>query len=96
MVEAIARSNGETVRIHGAEAARCCRLSTQVPTALVCHTSVSIRTITVARRHRQVRVRRVTLDYRPFNDEFDPFAEGASRTRTGRVQRGKDRRTWVI
>ena len=26
----------------------------------------------------------VTLDYRAFDDEFDPFAEGASRTRIGR------------
>ena len=48
VVEAIARSNGETVQIHGAEAARRFRLSTQVPTAPVFHTSASSRTIRVA------------------------------------------------
>ena len=48
VVEAIARSNGETVQIHGAEAARRFRLSTQVPTAPVFHTSASSRTLTVA------------------------------------------------
>ena len=48
VVEAIARSNGETVQIHGAEAARRFRLSTQVPTAPVFHTNASTRTIRVA------------------------------------------------
>ena len=48
VVEAIARSNGETVQIHGAEAARRFKLSTQVPTAPVFHTSASTRTILVA------------------------------------------------
>ena len=48
VVEAIARSNGETVQIHGAEAARRFGLSTQVPTSPVFHTSGSSRTIRVA------------------------------------------------
>ena len=48
VVETIARSNGETLQIHGAEAARRFRLSTQVPTAPVFHTSASTRTIRVA------------------------------------------------
>ena len=43
----IARSNGETVQVHGAEAARRFRLSTQVPTAPVFHTSASSRTIRI-------------------------------------------------
>ena len=47
VVEAIARSNGETVQVHGAEAARRFRLSTQVPTAPVFHTSASSRTIRI-------------------------------------------------
>ncbi len=47
VVEAIARSNGETVQVHGAEAARRLRLSTQVPTGPVFHTSASSRTIRV-------------------------------------------------
>ena len=47
MVEAIARSTGETVQVHGAEAARRLRLSTQVPTAPVFHTSASSRTIRI-------------------------------------------------
>ena len=47
VVEAIARSNGETVQIHGAEAARRFGLSTQVPTAPVFHTSASSRTIRI-------------------------------------------------
>ena len=76
MVEVIARGNGETVQIHGAEAAGRCRLSTQVPTALVFHTSVSIRTITVAGVTVRSEYVDVTLDYRHFNDEFDPTACG--------------------
>ena len=47
VVEAIARNNSETLQIHGAEAARRFRLSTQVPTAPVFHTSGSTRTIRV-------------------------------------------------
>ena len=47
VVEIIARSNGETIQIHGAEAARRFRLSTQVPAAPVFHTSASSRTITI-------------------------------------------------
>ena len=47
VVEAIARKNGETLQIHGAEAARRFRLSTQMPTAPVFHTSGSTRTIRV-------------------------------------------------
>ena len=47
VVEAIARSNGETVQVHGAEAAKRFRLSTQVPTAPVFHTSASSRTIRI-------------------------------------------------
>ncbi len=48
VIEAIARNNGETVQVHGAEAARRFKLSTQVPTAPVFHTSASSRTIRVA------------------------------------------------
>ncbi len=48
VVEAIARENGETLQIHGAEAARRFRLTTQVPIAPVFHTSGSTRTIRVA------------------------------------------------
>ncbi len=48
VVEEIARNNGETLQIHGAEAARRFRLTTQVPTAPVFHTSGSTRTIRVA------------------------------------------------
>ncbi len=48
VVEVIARGNGETVQIHGAEAARRFGLSTQVPTAPVFHTSASSRTFVVA------------------------------------------------
>ena len=47
-VKAIARKNGETVQIHGAEAARRFGLSTQVPMAPVFHTSASTRTVRVA------------------------------------------------
>ena len=48
VVEEIARNNGETLQIHGTEAARRFRLCTQVPTAPVFHTSGSTRTIRVA------------------------------------------------
>ncbi len=45
VVQAIAKHNGETVQIHGAEAARRFGLSTQVPSAPVFHTSASSRPI---------------------------------------------------
>ena len=45
VVKAVVHSSGETVQVHGAEAARRLRLSTQVPTAPVFHTSASSRTI---------------------------------------------------
>ena len=47
VVETIARSNGETIQIHGAEAARRFGLTTQVPTAPLFHTSASSRTIRI-------------------------------------------------
>ncbi len=47
VVEAIARNNGETVQVHGAEAARRLGLSTQVPTTPVFNTSASSRTIRI-------------------------------------------------
>ena len=49
VVEAIARNKGETVQVHGAEAARRFKLSTQAPTAPVFHTSASTRTIRIAK-----------------------------------------------
>jgi len=48
VVETIAHNNGETLQIHGAEAARRFGLTTQVPIAPVFHTSGSSRTIRVA------------------------------------------------
>jgi len=45
VVETIARRNGETIQIHGAEAARRFGLTRQIPTAPVFHTSASSRTI---------------------------------------------------
>ena len=47
VVRVIARGNGETLQIHGAEAARRFRLTTQAPTAPVFHTSASSRTIRI-------------------------------------------------
>ena len=47
VVRTIARDNGETVQVHGAEAARRLGLSTQAPTTLVFHTSASSRTIRI-------------------------------------------------
>ena len=47
VVETIARGNRETLQIHGAEAARRFKLTTQVPTAPVFHTSGSTRTIRI-------------------------------------------------
>ena len=46
-VMAIAKKNGEIVQVHGAEAARRFKLSTQVPTLPVYYTSGSSRTIQV-------------------------------------------------
>ncbi len=47
VIQAIARDNGETVQVHGAEAARRLGLSTQVPTVPVFHTSASSRSIRI-------------------------------------------------
>ena len=47
VVRAIARDNGETVQVHGAEAARRLRLSTQAPMDPVYHTSASSRPIRI-------------------------------------------------
>ena len=47
VVKTIAESNGETIQVHGAEAARRFKLSTQVPTQPVYYTSGSSRTITI-------------------------------------------------
>ena len=47
VVRTIARDNGETVQVHGAEAARRLGLSTQVPMAPVFHTSASSRSIRI-------------------------------------------------
>ena len=49
VVEAIARNNGETVQVHGAEAVRRFRLSTQVPTEPVFYTSASSRAIRITK-----------------------------------------------
>ena len=47
VVQAIARDNGETIQIHGAEAARRFGFSTQVPTTPVFHTNASSRSIRI-------------------------------------------------
>lgn len=47
VVGAIARNSGETVQVHGAEAARRLGLSTQVPTTPVFNTSASSRAIRI-------------------------------------------------
>ena len=47
IVRVIARDNGETVQVHGAEAVRRFGFSTQVPTTSVFHTSASSRSIRV-------------------------------------------------
>ncbi len=47
VVRAIAKDNGETVQVHGAEAARRLGLSTQIPTMPVFHTSASSRSIRI-------------------------------------------------
>lgn len=48
VVETIAQGNGEIIQVHGAEAARRFRLTTQMPIVPVFHTSASTRTIRVA------------------------------------------------
>lgn len=47
VVRAIAKDRGETVQVHGAEAARRFGLTTQVPTTPVFHTSASTRSIRI-------------------------------------------------
>ena len=47
VVQAIASANGETVQVHGAEAARRLELSTQVPTRAVFYTSGASRRVQV-------------------------------------------------
>ena len=47
VVRAIARDNGETIQVHGAEAARRLGLSTQAPMTPVFHTSASSRSIRI-------------------------------------------------
>ena len=47
VIQTIAKNNGETVQVHGAEAARRLGLSTQVPTVPVFHTSASSRSIRI-------------------------------------------------
>ncbi len=47
VVRAIAQDNGETVQVHGAEAARRLGLSTQAPMEPVYHTSASTRSIRI-------------------------------------------------
>ncbi len=47
VVEIIARNNHETIQVHGAEAARRFKLSTQVPVVPVFHTSASSRSIKI-------------------------------------------------
>ena len=49
IVAAIAKNNNETIEIHGAEAVRLFKISTQVPLAPVYYTSASSRTIVVGK-----------------------------------------------
>ncbi|MBL1292815.1 MAG: hypothetical protein COB61_002980 [Thiotrichales bacterium] len=49
VIQTIAKANGETIQIHGAEAARRFKLSTQMPTQPVYYTSGSSRTLTVGK-----------------------------------------------
>ncbi|MEE8058489.1 MAG: DUF6088 family protein, partial [Pseudomonadales bacterium] len=49
VIQAIAESNGEIIQVHGAEAARRFKLSTQVPTQPVYYTSGSSRTLTIGK-----------------------------------------------
>ena len=50
VVRVIAKENGETVQVHGAEAARRFGLTTQVPIAPVFHTNASSRAIRIGKR----------------------------------------------
>ena len=47
VVKIIARNNHETIQVHGAEAARYFKLSTQVPVVPIFHTSASSRSIVI-------------------------------------------------
>ena len=47
VVEAIAKGNGETIQVHGAEAARRFRISTQMPTKPIYYTSGPSREVQV-------------------------------------------------
>ncbi|MCY4420281.1 MAG: DUF6088 family protein, partial [Gammaproteobacteria bacterium] len=49
VVKIIAKNNHETVQVHGAEAARRFKLSTQMPVVPVFHTSASSRSITIGK-----------------------------------------------
>jgi hypothetical protein len=49
VAEVIAKSNGETIQVHGAEAARQFNLTTQVPAKLIFYTSGSTREVTVGK-----------------------------------------------
>ncbi len=49
VVEIIARNNHETIQVHGAEAARRFKLSTQMPLAPVYYTNASSRSITIGK-----------------------------------------------
>lgn len=50
ITEAVVQATGETIMVHGAEAARQLRLTTQVPTRLVFYTDGNSRTLTIANR----------------------------------------------
>lgn len=50
IAEAIAKATGETIMVHGAEAARQLQLTTQVPTCQVFYTDGNSRTLTIANR----------------------------------------------
>ena len=49
VVKIIAKNNHETIQVHGAEAARRFKLSTQMPAVPVFHTSASSRSITIGK-----------------------------------------------
>ncbi|ARN73104.1 DUF6088 family protein [Oceanicoccus sagamiensis] len=49
VIKVIAESNGETIQVHGAEAARRFKLSTQVPTQPIYYTSGSTRTLKIGK-----------------------------------------------
>lgn len=50
IAEAVVQATGETIMVHGAEAARQLRLTTQVPTRLVFYTDGNSRTLTIVNR----------------------------------------------